>query len=77
LRLVNYLAASIIPTRSLWLSKLNSLLEKYFNKETRTNIRVRVLDILSNVIQANRYAYLSVHKLILQVLITHFHVRAF
>jgi len=57
---VNYLAASIIPTRSLWLSKLNSLLERYFNKETRTNIRVRVLNVLSDVIQTNRYTYLSI-----------------
>ncbi|KAJ4432765.1 hypothetical protein ANN_21404 [Periplaneta americana] len=57
LRLVSYLAASIIPTRSLWLSKLNCLLERYFNKETRTNIRVKVLDVLSNVIHTNRAIY--------------------
>ncbi|PSN43169.1 hypothetical protein C0J52_09893 [Blattella germanica] len=57
LRLVSYLASSIIPTRSLWLSKLNSLLERYFKQETRTNIRVKVLDVVSNVINTNRAIY--------------------
>lgn len=57
LRLVGYLASFILPTRSLWLSKMNSLLEKYFKQETRTNIRVKVLDVLSNVINTNRAIY--------------------
>ncbi|KAJ9583770.1 hypothetical protein L9F63_021894, partial [Diploptera punctata] len=57
LRLITYLSTSIIPTRSLWLSKLNSLLEKYFKQESRTNIRVKVLDVLANVISTNRAIY--------------------
>lgn len=73
MRLVNYLAASIVPTHSLWLSKLNSLLEKYFIRETRTNIRVRVLDILSNVIQSNRYTYLLISQMLTAIfMLVHF-----
>lgn len=57
LRLVSYLSGSIVPTRHMWLSKLNSLMEKYYRQETRTNIRIKVLDILSSVIKTNRRLY--------------------
>ncbi|KAK7793760.1 hypothetical protein R5R35_000957 [Gryllus longicercus] len=57
LRLVSYVAGSIVPTRLDWLNKLNSLLERYYKQEQRTNIRVKVLDVLSNVIHVNRSVY--------------------
>ncbi|KAL1116001.1 hypothetical protein AAG570_005496 [Ranatra chinensis] len=57
LRLVSYLASSILPTRHLWLEKLESLVIKYFKQETRPNIRIKVLSILATVIQNNRSLY--------------------
>lgn len=42
LRLITFLAGSIVPTRYEWLTKLDSLLDKYFKQETRPNIRVKV-----------------------------------
>ncbi|XP_067006155.2 tuberin isoform X2 [Anabrus simplex] len=69
LRLITYLAGSIVPTRSLWLTKLNSLLDQYYKQESRTNIRVKVLDILSHVIHINRALYED--ELIERVVVPH------
>nr|CAD7441251.1 unnamed protein product [Timema bartmani] len=57
LRLIMFLSNNIIPIRSDWIQKLHSLVDKYFKQETRTTIRVRALDVLSNVISLNRPAY--------------------
>lgn len=38
-----------------WQSRLLSLMELYYKIDTRTNIRVKALDVLANVIQVNRY----------------------
>nr|CAD7400169.1 unnamed protein product [Timema poppensis] len=57
LRLITFLSSNIIPIRSDWIQKLHSLVDKYFKQETRTTIRVRALDVLSNVISLNRPAY--------------------
>ncbi|KAJ8945061.1 hypothetical protein NQ314_009328 [Rhamnusium bicolor] len=47
LRLILYLSHSIVPTEHLWLTNLYNLLQKYFKLELRTNIRLKVLDILA------------------------------
>ncbi|XP_071440421.1 tuberin-like [Hetaerina americana] len=57
LRLVSYLSSSMVPTRATWLDKIRMLVEKYFRYETRTSIRIRVLDILSDIIRTNRSLY--------------------
>ncbi|XP_049853714.1 tuberin isoform X1 [Schistocerca gregaria] len=57
LRLVTYLANSIVPTRAEWLCKLGNLMERYFRQEIRTSIRVKVLEILSVIIEKNRCLY--------------------
>ena len=49
------------PTYYQWQSKLSSLIERYYKIETRTNIRVKVLDVLTNVIQVNRYSSTEQH----------------
>lgn len=54
LRLITYLAESIVPTEHLWLNHLWNLMHKYFKMDDRTNIRLKVLDVLSNVITLNR-----------------------
>lgn len=53
-RLISYLAESIVPTEHLWLNQLWSLMHKYFKSDERTNIRLKVLSILSDVIKLNR-----------------------
>lgn len=55
LRLVSYLSKSIIPIKHTWLANLYHLLNKYFKQEVRTNIRLKVLDILSHTVKMHRY----------------------
>ncbi|XP_011497969.1 PREDICTED: tuberin [Ceratosolen solmsi marchali] len=57
LKLIDYRASLIGPTCYQWQSKLSSLIERYYKIEARTNIRVKVLDVLSDVIQINRSRY--------------------
>ncbi|CAH1116150.1 unnamed protein product [Phaedon cochleariae] len=57
LRLITFYSQDIVPTEHLWLTNLYNLLHKYFRPEIRTNIRLKVLDILSNVIKLNRRQY--------------------
>lgn len=52
--LITHLARGIRPTQHLWLNNLNNLLQKYFKQETRTNIRLKVLEVLINVVKLNR-----------------------
>lgn len=54
LRLIGYLSNYIDPTRHLWLAKLSTLMDRYFKNESRTNIRVKALDVLTKVIKINR-----------------------
>ncbi|XP_015113598.1 tuberin [Diachasma alloeum] len=57
LKLIDHRAASIGPTYYKWQSKLATLMERYYKTETRTNIRVKVLDVVTKVIQVNRSKY--------------------
>lgn len=43
------------PTYYQWQTKLGFLVERYYKIETRTTIRMKVLDVLANVIYVNRY----------------------
>jgi len=54
LHLITYLAADFTPTKHKWLTKLNCFIDRYFWQETRSNIRVKVLDVISSVVHANR-----------------------
>uniref|UniRef100_A0A1Y1N0Q7 Rap-GAP domain-containing protein n=1 Tax=Photinus pyralis TaxID=7054 RepID=A0A1Y1N0Q7_PHOPY len=56
-KLISYLAQDIIPIRHLWFSNLYNLLQKYYRQETRTNVRLKTLSVLSKVIKLNRYEY--------------------
>lgn len=57
LHLITYLAADFTPTKHMWLNKLNDFIERYFWQESRSNIRVKVLDVISSVVHANRYEW--------------------
>lgn len=54
LRLIGHLSQSIVPTEHLWLTNLYNLLDKYFKPNIRTNIRLKVLDVLAHVVKLNR-----------------------
>jgi len=54
LKLIEYKASMIGPTYYQWQTKLGSLMERYYKIETRTTIRMKVLDVLANVIYVNR-----------------------
>ncbi|XP_076652775.1 TSC complex subunit tuberin isoform X1 [Halictus rubicundus] len=53
LKLIEYRAHTIGPTHHQWQSRLTNLMERYYKLETRTNVRVKVLEVLTNVIQVN------------------------
>ncbi|XP_039314149.1 tuberin isoform X1 [Solenopsis invicta] len=57
LKLIEYRASMIGPTYHQWQTKLGSLMERYYKNETRTTIRMKVLDVLTNVIYFNRSRY--------------------
>ncbi|XP_014220709.1 tuberin [Trichogramma pretiosum] len=57
IKLIDYQASMVAPTNYLWQGKLSALIERYYKIETRTNIRLKVLDVLKNVIQVNRSGY--------------------
>ncbi|KAF7385574.1 hypothetical protein HZH68_014004 [Vespula germanica] len=57
LKLIEYRASRINPMHHHWQSRLLSLMELYYKTDTRTNIRVKALDVLANVIQVNRSQY--------------------
>ncbi|RZF45475.1 hypothetical protein LSTR_LSTR009346 [Laodelphax striatellus] len=51
LRLINYLASNIAPIRLDWMEDLSSLVERFYKKETRPNIRIKTVDVLLNIYQ--------------------------
>lgn len=55
LKLISYLSQNIIPTKHRWLTNLNNLLNNYFKGESRTNIRLKALDVLFNTVKVHRY----------------------
>lgn len=57
LYLIAYLARDIVPIKHMWLTNLYNLLQKYFKPEMRTNIRLKVLNILSKTITLHRYVF--------------------
>lgn len=54
LRLISYLSQNIVPTEYLWLTNLYNLLHKYLRSDVKTNVQLKVLDILSSVLKLNR-----------------------
>ncbi|XP_030752123.1 tuberin isoform X2 [Sitophilus oryzae] len=69
LRLINYLARSIMPTQHLWMTNLYNLLHKYFKKDVRTEIRLKVLNVLTDVFKLYRDQYED--ELIERIIIPH------
>uniref|UniRef100_A0A3B3REN6 Tuberin n=1 Tax=Paramormyrops kingsleyae TaxID=1676925 RepID=A0A3B3REN6_9TELE len=55
--LISYRAHSIQPAKDGWIQSLHKLMEKFFRNETRSAIRVKVLDVLSFVLSTNRQLY--------------------
>ncbi|XP_033337917.1 TSC complex subunit tuberin isoform X3 [Megalopta genalis] len=53
LKLIEYRAHTIGPTHHHWQTRLANLMDRYYKMETRTNVRVKVLEVLTNVIQVN------------------------
>ncbi|MGH0115421.1 UNVERIFIED_CONTAM: hypothetical protein FKN15_000056 [Acipenser sinensis] len=57
LTLLSFRAHSIHPAKDCWIQNLQRLMEKFFRNDTRSNIRIKVLDILSFVLSINRQLY--------------------
>ncbi|XP_077979844.1 tuberin-like [Glandiceps talaboti] len=57
LRLIKHKAQVIHPTKEGWIKHLQQLMDKYFKQDTRTCIRVKVLNILSCILCSTRHIY--------------------
>lgn len=57
LNLVSYRAQSIHPAKDGWIQNLQLLTERFFRNETRSAVRIKVLDVLSFVLLINRQFY--------------------
>ncbi|XP_036393282.1 tuberin isoform X1 [Megalops cyprinoides] len=57
LTLISYRAHSIQPAKDGWIQNLHRLMEKFFRNESRSAIRIKVLDVLSFVLSTNRQLY--------------------
>eukprot|EP00794_Sanderia_malayensis_P008869 gene8869-9818_t len=57
LTLLSYLNEQIHPAKDGWLDRIKFVMEKYFRKEPRTNVRVKVLDMLSAIMSSFRFWY--------------------
>lgn len=57
MRLIEYRASFINPAHYHWQTKLNMLMERYYKNDTRTNVRIKTLKVLSNVIKINRFVW--------------------
>eukprot|EP00795_Rhopilema_esculentum_P009264 gene9264-16954_t len=57
LTLLTFLRKKIDPANDGWLDKLKFVMEKYFRNSKQTAVRVKVLDILSDVMNSYRYWY--------------------
>ncbi|GAB1603089.1 tuberin isoform X2 [Argonauta hians] len=55
--LIDHTAESLHPGEENWIENLQQLLEKYFSHEIRTEIRIKALEVLSNVLSVNRQMY--------------------
>ncbi|RZC31903.1 tuberin [Asbolus verrucosus] len=51
LKLIKYFSKSIRPTENAWLQNLYNLLTHYFRPDVRTNVRLKVLNVLADTIQ--------------------------
>ncbi|XP_008579925.1 PREDICTED: tuberin isoform X1 [Galeopterus variegatus] len=57
LNLISYRAQSIHPAKDGWIQNLQLLMERFFRNESRSAVRIKVLDILSFVLLINRQFY--------------------
>ncbi|XP_060028593.1 tuberin isoform X3 [Erinaceus europaeus] len=57
LNLITYRAQSIHPAKDGWIHNLQSLMERFFRNESRSAVRIKVLDVLSFVLLINRQFY--------------------
>ncbi|KAM9208697.1 tuberin isoform 2-T2 [Dugong dugon] len=57
LNLISYRAQSIHPAKDGWIHNLQQLMERFFRNESRSAVRIKVLDVLSFVLLINRQFY--------------------
>ncbi|KAG8433275.1 hypothetical protein GDO86_017530 [Hymenochirus boettgeri] len=55
--LITYRAQSIHPGKEGWVLDLQKLMDRYFRNETRSAVRMKVLDVLSFALSINRQFY--------------------
>lgn len=56
-RLLDYRAISLFPTKSGWIRGLHTLMDKYYKNDHREVIRIKALEVMASVVRANRHMY--------------------
>ncbi|TRY76727.1 hypothetical protein TCAL_07432 [Tigriopus californicus] len=56
-RLLDYRAISLFPTKSGWIRGLHTLMDKYYKNDPREVIRIKALEVMASVVRANRHMY--------------------
>ncbi|CAA9997539.1 unnamed protein product [Nesidiocoris tenuis] len=56
-RLIKHYSIKISPIYDDWLTKLNELLARFYNRESRSFVRLRVLSLLSETVTSYRYNF--------------------
>ncbi|KAG1709737.1 Tuberin [Nymphon striatum] len=69
IKLIQYQSQFLYPTKNNWINNIAKLMERYYKCETRTNIRIEALHILTSVLCATRFLYED--ELIDRVVILH------
>ncbi|XP_050296204.1 tuberin isoform X2 [Anthonomus grandis grandis] len=69
LKLLDYLSKNINPLQHLWMTNLYNLLYKYFKPEMKSCIRIKVIQILTDIFKLNREQYEE--ELIERIVIPH------
>ncbi|QQP40814.1 Tuberinlike, partial [Caligus rogercresseyi] len=57
IRLISFRQKSIHAAKPKWLKSLQDLVERYYKREKRINIRLKVLDVILDIFESNHYSY--------------------
>ncbi|XP_040576588.1 tuberin [Lepeophtheirus salmonis] len=57
IRLITFRQKSIHAAKSKWLNIFSELVERYYKKEKRVNIRIKTLDVILDIFKSNHYSF--------------------
>eukprot|EP00117_Sycon_ciliatum_P044088 scpid19069/ scgid31850/ Tuberin; Tuberous sclerosis 2 protein homolog len=70
--IIKFRISFIHPAESCWVEKLNQLIEKFYKSETRQSVRICVLDVVFDMV--NAWCFMYPHEMLDQIVL--YHMRA-